>query len=234
MPFTLDPRENLKDNSFTAHKRLGNVCKKYGKDAKVKDEINGAFEKLKKRGHIKLYEDLGKEQRKTLDAEVGYTIPWDVVWKESSLSNPSRTVYDASSKTPSGYSLNDILTTGIPDLAKLLDVLLDWHIGPTAFVGDVSQFYCSVGLVEESWPYQKIMLREDLNPSGKLIVIVSTIFGVCSSGGQSEEAIKKFCEMIKMDFPTVVKLLLKSRYVDDILKSLKNKSDALELIKIIE
>ena len=40
--------------------------------------------------------------------------------------------------------------------------------------------------------------------------------------------------MIKMDFPVVVKLLLKSRYVDDILKSLRNKSDALDLIKATE
>ena len=147
---------------------------------------------------MKLYEDLNVEQRKTLDNEVGYTIPWDIVWKESSLSTPARTVYDASSKTSSGYSLNDILATGIPDLAKLVDVLLDWHIGPTAFVGDVSQFYCSVGLVEECWPYQKIVLRENMNPNGKLIkaVIVSAIFGVCSSGGQSEEALKQFCDMI--------------------------------------
>ena len=236
LPFTLDPKENLNDNSFAARKRLENVSRKYFKDEKVKNEVNAAFEKLRSRGHIKFYEDLSADQRKILDTEVGYTIPWDVVWKESSLSTPARTVYDASSKTSSGYSLNDILATGIPDLAKLVDVLLDWHIGPTAFVGDVSQFYCSVGLVEESWPYQKILLRENLNPNGRLIkaVIVSAIFGVCSSGGQSEEAIKKFCEIIKTSHPDVVNLLLKSRYVDDILKSLKNKSDALDLIKATE
>ena len=71
-----------------------------------------------------------------------------------------------------------------------------------------------MGLVEESWPYQKILLRENLNPNGRLIkaVIVSAIFGVCSSGGQSEEAIKKFCEIIKTSHPDVVNLLLKSGY----------------------
>ena len=171
-------------NSFAAIKRLDNICKKYGKDEKIKKEINAAFDKLKTRGHMKFYEDLNEDQKKTLDKEIGYTIPWDVVWKESPLSTPARTVYDASSKTSSGFSLNDILATGIPDLAKLLDVLLDWHMGPTAFVGDVSQFYCSVGLMEESWAYQKIVLRENLNLNGKLIlaVIVSTIFGVCLAG----------------------------------------------------
>ena len=233
LPFMHDPKEHLKDNSYAAQKRLTSVCKKYYKDEKVKLEINAAFKKLKERGHIKFYDDLNQDQKEKLDSETGYTIPWDIVWKETSLSTPARTVYDASSKTASGYSLNDILATGIPDLAKLLDVLLDWHMGPTAFVGDVSQFYCSIGLVEESWPYQKLLLREDLNPNGKMIkaVIISAIFGVCSSGGQSEEAIRKFCEMIILDFPIVVKLLLKSRYVDDILKSLKSKSEALDLIK---
>ena len=141
LPFTLDPRDHLKDNSFAAQKRLQNVCRKYHADEKVKNEVNAAFKKLRNKGHIKFYEDLNENQRKVLEAESGYTIPWDVVWKETSLSTPARTVYDASSKTSSGYSLNDILATGIPDLAKLLDVLLDWHIGPVAFVGDVSQFY---------------------------------------------------------------------------------------------
>ena len=105
-----------------------NVCKKYYPDEKVKLEINSAFEKLKDRGHIKFYDDLNQDQKEKLNSETGYTIPWDIVWKESSLSTPARTVYDASSKTASGFSLNDILATGIPDLAKLLDVLLDWHI----------------------------------------------------------------------------------------------------------
>ena len=44
-----------------------------------------------------------------------------------------------SSKTSTGVSLNDLLATGIPDLVRLLDVLLEWHVGPASFVGDVSQ-----------------------------------------------------------------------------------------------
>ena len=121
---------------------------------------------------MKLYEDLNIDQRNRIESKTGYTIPWDVVWKESSISTPARTVFDASSRTSTGVSLNDVLATGIPDLVRLLDVLLDWHIGPAAFVGDVSQFYCSIGLEEKSWPYQKLLLKEDLNPNGKLIKAV--------------------------------------------------------------
>ena len=145
------------------------ICRKYHKDVKIKNEILAAFEKLRNKGHLKYYEDLNIDQRNKLETQVGYTIPWDVVWKESSLSTPARTVFDASSKTSTGLSLNDVLATGTPDLVRLLDVLLDWHIGPIAFVGDVSQFYCTIGLVEKSWPFQKLLLKEDLNPNRKLI-----------------------------------------------------------------
>ena len=159
LPFKVaEPREYLADNTIIAQKRLQNLSRKYQHDQKVKTEIIAAFKKLREKGHIKFYEDLNQDQRKTLEAQTGYTIPWDVVWKETSLSTPARTVYDASSKTSTEYSLNDILATGIPDIVKLLEVLLDWQVGLIAFVGDVSQFYCSIGLAEKSWPYQKLLL----------------------------------------------------------------------------
>ena len=231
-----EPQEYLADNRIIAQKRLQNVTRKYQNNEKIKAEINQAFSKLRDKGHIKYYEDLNQDQRKALDAQTGYTIPWDVVWKESSVSTPARTVYDASSKTSTGFSLNDVLATGIPDLVRLLDILLDWHVGPVAFVGDVSQFYCTIGMEEESWPYQKLLLKEDLNPNGKLIkaVIIAAIFGVCSSGGQSEEAVRKFCQIIKEVHDDVARLLLEARYVDDIMKSKKSKEEIMELIKKTE
>ena len=237
LPFKVDPKDYLADNTYIAHKRLQNICKKYFNDEKVKNEIISAFDKLRSRGHLKLYEDLNPDQKKRLEAAVSsYTIPWDVVWKESSISTPTRSVFDASSKTSTGYSLNDILATGIADLAKLLDIVVEWQVGPVAILGDVSQFYPTIGMVEESWPFQKILLREDLNPNGRLIkaVIVSCIFGVCSSGGQSEEVIRVFAEKIKAKLPDTAKLLLKNRYVDDLAKSLINKKAAGELIEETE
>ena len=237
LPFKVaNPDELLADNHNVAYKRMLSICRKYHGDVKVKTEILGAFEKLRNKGHMKYYEDLNVDQKNMLNSQTGYTIPWDVVWKESSISTPARTVFDASSKTSTGYSLNDVLATGIPDLVRLLDVLLDWHIGPVAFVGDVSQFYCTIGLLEKSWPFQKLLLKEDLNPNGKLIraVIISAIFGVCSSGGQSEEVVKKFCELIKVDHEEVARLLLKARYVDDIMKSKKSKVEARTLINQTE
>ena len=221
LPFKADPKEFLSENTHIARKRLQNVCNKYHKDEPVRKTIIEAFDKLRTKGHLKFYEDLTVKQKTRLEsAEIGYTIPWDLVWKESSPSTPARTVYDASSKTPSGHSLNDLLATGVPDLVNLLELVLDWQVGPVAFVGDVSQFYCTIKLMEESWPFQKLLLREDLNPNGKLIkaVIIKAIFGVCSSGGQSEVVMRMVADLVKDSFPQVAKVLLKKRYVHDIRK----------------
>ena len=52
--------------------------------------INEAFEKLFKRGHIVLLEDLSPDiQDKIKSAKCSYTIPWDVQFKEESLSTPA-------------------------------------------------------------------------------------------------------------------------------------------------
>ena len=237
LPFKANPKEFLRDNSYSAQARLQNTCKKYYKDETIRKQIIASFDKLRNRGHLKYYEDLSENQRTKLEnAEVSYTIPWDISFKPSSVSTPTRSVYDASAKTSTGFSLNDLLATGVPDLVRLFELVLEWQIGPVAIVGDVSQFYPTIKLHEDSWPFQKIMLREDLNPNGKLIlaVIVSVIFGVCSSGGQCEEVIRMLAEAVKQEFPEVAKFLTDRRYVDDLGKSVKDKMSARKLIRDTE
>ena len=93
LPFKRDPREYLKDNYHIAFKRLQNICKKYSKEESVRSKILESFEKLRKKGHIKHYEDLNAEQISILEnAEPSYHIPWDVQFKGNSLSTPLRIV----------------------------------------------------------------------------------------------------------------------------------------------
>ena len=93
--------------------------------------IHKGFQKLLDRGHIIKWEDLTQEQRLNIDnSSDAYCIPWDVGFKETSLSTPARPTCNASSKTPTGFSLNDILAKGSADLVSLVSMLLDWLIGP--------------------------------------------------------------------------------------------------------
>ena len=154
LPFKRDPTEYIKDNQHMAMKRLQNICNKYSKEESVKTKILESFDKWQKKGHIKQYEDLNAIQISILEnAEPSYHTPLDIQLKGNSLSTPIRIVLDASSKTTTGHSLNDILAVGVPNISLLIDIKLDFMMGPVAYVGDVSQFYPSISLSQESWPY---------------------------------------------------------------------------------
>ena len=85
-----------------------------------------------------------------------------------SLSTPVRCTFDASSKTPGGTSLNQILAKGDADLASLLEMMLSWVIGKVGFSADISQFYNSILLDEEHWPYEQIVWYDGLDSKTKL------------------------------------------------------------------
>ena len=234
LPFLTDPAGKLLDNSRMAERRLESVCKKYSSDVEVKDKINAAFNKLLDKGHIVLLDDVPKELGdKIKAAKPSYTIPFDVAFKEESVSTPARPVFDASSKTPGGYSLNDLLAKGQPDMVRLMDMVLDWRMGKSALTGDIRQFYNTISLHEDHWQFQKVLLKENLDIQNKTVVAIikTLIYGVRPVGNQCEEIIKLLAEEIKEEFPEVYALLVLKRYVDDFGKSTESKEETDELIQ---
>ena len=117
------------------------MCQKYGNNPDVVQKVSKGFQKLIDKGHIVVYDDLSEEDKQLVDSEPGYVIPWDVGFKMESMSTPARPMFDASSKTPGGASLNDNLANGKTDLVNLFAMVLGWMIGPVGIHGDISQFY---------------------------------------------------------------------------------------------
>ena len=145
LPFMVDPSDKLVDNSKVAAKRLDNVTKKYSGDPEVREMLEKSMKKLLDNGHVVLLDELPPELRnKIKNASSSYTIPADVAFKEGSVSTPARWVFDAGSKTSKGYSLNDLLAKGTIDMVRLVDMVMDWRMGPSAFCGDIRQFYNTI------------------------------------------------------------------------------------------
>ena len=92
-----------------------------------------------------------------VDDGLSYTIPWDINFKEGSMSTPARPTFDASSKTSGGCSLNDNLARGRTDLVSLFSMVMGWLIGPVGLHGDISQFYNRVLLDKSHWKFQKVV-----------------------------------------------------------------------------
>ena len=234
LAFKLDPKENLASNRPSSLKRMFNVLSKYEKEPETLKSIIAAFAKLRDNGHMAFLKDLSPEQQQMLlDAEVAYYLPWDISFKQESKSTPARPCFDASATTASGNSLNDLLAIGDPDLAVLAQMLLEFTMGPTAMVSDIGQFYPSVHLKEKHWTFQRVLLTEDLKTDGEVLeaIIMKLIFGVCCSGGQCEEVLRRLSEEAEGITKEVADMLLRHRYVDDFMKSVLNKQEAERLVR---
>ena len=230
-----DPKDHLNNNKFIAKKRLENVCKRYKDDEKVVQNIMAAFEKLHSRGYMLFMEDLTEIQRKKLEDEsLKHFIPWDIAFNPRSLSTPARPVFDASSNTPNGgTNLNDLCVKGTPQLINIATLILGWLAGPVAITGDASSFYNCIGLHEDHWTYQRILVRDKLDPNNEIVeaFIRTLIYGVTCVSAQSEEIISMLAEELWEKFPEVAIFLVFHRYVDDFGKGVENKEKAKELIK---
>ena len=75
--------------------------------------------------------------------EVFY-LPMHIVRKESSMTTKIRAVFDASAKTSTGTSLNDILLVGPTVHPSLVDVLIRFRFHRIALIADVSGMYRAV------------------------------------------------------------------------------------------
>ena len=188
LAFLSDPSESLGESEHIAVKRLQNVCKKYASNPNIKSMILKGFQKLIDKGHIIMYDELEESDRKLIESSPGYTIPWDVGFKTESISTPARPTFDASAKSQGGLSLNDNLAKGRVNLINMVNMVLNWLVGPVALTGDISQFYNCVLLRKEHWRYQRVVWYKDLDPNSELMrgIVKTLIYGVRCVSSQTE------------------------------------------------
>ena len=81
-----------------------------------------------------------------LQASVMNFIPWQVVFKASSISTPAILVFDCSAKTPitedshRGKCLNNLMGKGKSISFKLIKMTLRFSVQDSALSGGISQF----------------------------------------------------------------------------------------------
>jgi hypothetical protein len=89
-------------------------------------------------------------------------------------------VFDASSKTPGGESLNGCLAKGQNRLCKLQHLLLRFRMGQEAVTADISMAYNGTRLHPEHMKYQRYLWKDGLLPQNpvKVMYVCTLIYGV--------------------------------------------------------
>ena len=194
-----------------------------------KDDILTSEGKLQSLGYVDYVSNLPESTQRMLEEhQTHHFIPWRAVWKGNSISTPCRIVFDASSTTSSGYSLNDLLAKGRNNLNRLQEVLIRWSIHKVAMHTDIKKMYNTIKLDESHWCYQRYIWQTNLDPSKipQEKVVKTLIYGVKSSGNQAEYGLRKVAEMSKEEYPEIEEIFKHDIYVDDCLSGKQDRQTA--------
>ena len=217
LPFLADPDTRLVTNDWTARKIFDSQVKKLSKSEKDRKDALASEQKLQDLGYVDWLSNLDDETIKLiLTALVRYFIPWRIVWSKS-LSTPVRTVFDASSKTRSGYSLNDLLPKGTNNMNNLIEIIIRWTVHVFGYHTDVRKMYNSVSMNKEFWRFQLYWWSSTLSPDDEPMIkfIKTCIYGVRCSGNQTERALRMVAELMAEKYPMAFETIMNDVYVDD-------------------
>ena len=139
-------------NKNIARKVYNGQLKKLVNSSEDREAVIDSENKLQKLGYVDYLGNLQEAEKKAiLENEVVYYIPWRIAWNKNSISTPSRLVFDASQRTASGYSLNDLLAKGQNNMNNLIQILIRWTTKKWAFHTDVRKMYNAVQLEASHW-----------------------------------------------------------------------------------
>ncbi|XP_075155812.1 uncharacterized protein LOC142229153 [Haematobia irritans] len=164
----------------------------------------------------------------SLDPENVYYLPHHAVIKPESTTTKVRVVFNASSRTSNGVSLNDVLHVG-PVLQNDLTILiLRWRFFRFVFNGNITKMYRQILVDPRHTSFQRILYREDANGPIRDYELKTVTFGVnCAPYLAIRTLLQLACD-VQSIYPLASDILRNSMYVDDALVGAHTVSDARE------
>ncbi|XP_011859013.1 PREDICTED: uncharacterized protein LOC105556526 [Vollenhovia emeryi] len=220
LPFNEDPAA-LGESREVARRRLMQLERRFKNDETLRTRYVEFMRDYLDMGHMSPVVDT--EQAPA--CRVTY-LPHHGVIKEASTSTKLRAVFDASSKTSSGKSLNDILRAGPVIQGSLLEIIIRFRFYNVALTGDIRKMYRQVLVHQDDRDYQRILWRFDVDEPVQAFRLNTVTYGQASSTYLATRCIYELALEAQHNFPMASRALMEQMYVDDILTGARNIEDA--------
>ncbi|XP_037816477.1 uncharacterized protein LOC119606893 [Lucilia sericata] len=178
---------------------------------------------------LKEYIALGHmEKIENSESSPSYYLPHHGVFKPDSTTTKLRIVFNASSSSSNGNSLNDLLFVGPILQADLVALILKWRLFQFVFNADISKMYRQILLKSEHRQYQKIVFRSPSETQIEVYQLNTVTFGVNCAPFLALRMLLQLADDEERCFPLGSRILRESMYVDDALVGAHSIPDALE------
>jgi len=154
-------------------------------------------------------------------------MPHHCIIKESSTTAKLRVVFNASSKTTSGISLNDALMAGPVLQQDLLSILLRFRKFRFVITADIAKMYRQVLVEEDQVALQRIVWREEITKPIKIYEMLTVIYGTVPASFLATKSIQQLAELEVEQFPIGALIAMRDFYVDNLLSGADSITEAI-------
>lgn len=167
-----------------------------------------------------------------------YYLPHHAVVKVDSTTTKVRVVFDASSKSANGISLNETMFIGPTLQDNLFDLLLRWRSHRIVIKADIEKMYRQILVTEPHQSYQRIIWRNNPNDELQEYQLRTVTFGTAAAPYLAIKTLTQLAEDESTDLPIGAAALRNDFYVDDLLSGADSIGEAIErqhqVIKILQ
>lgn len=160
----------LGDSYRNALKRLYNLESRLIKDLKLYDVYRQFMEDYVSLGHTKIATSPGR-----------YFIPHHAVMKQDGDVSIIRVMFDASARSSSGASLNDVLCVGPKLQTDISDILLRCRLSKFVFTADIAKMHRQILVRPEDCAYQHIFWRYSPEHKVQEYELLTVTYGVSAA-----------------------------------------------------
>lgn len=178
---------------------------------------------------------MSKIPRHKIDSENKiFYLPHHAVINESSSTTKLRVVFDASAKSSTGISLNDVLLIGPTVQDELFEILLRFRQFEVVLTADIEKMYRQVNVVPKQRDLQRILWRTDESEDLDHFILNTVTYGTAPASFLATRCLQQIAIDIREKFPELSKIISKCFYVDDLILVTPSIRETIEIGKALE
>lgn len=171
LPLQIDKINNLGNSFNTAYRCLLQLESKMQKDTNLYIQYKAFIHEFIQLGHAHYIEDFSPTDTHA------YYMPHLAVIKPDSATTKLRTVFNASAKTSTGTSLNDILYEGPNIYNDLFEIILRFRLYRYAFSCDIVKMFRAININPKQTYLQRVLWRDSKSEPLKCLEIDTVCYG---------------------------------------------------------
>lgn len=180
------------------------------------------------------YIELGHMKLSTSNVTPECYLPHHGVQRAESTTTKYRVVFNASAKTSTGCSLNDLMYRG-PNLQQNLQTLLiQWRQYKYAYTADIEKMYRQILVAQCDQPLQKIVWRESPKQPLKSYQLTTVTYGTKAAPFLAMMTLRRLAADERNSFPEASKVVEEAFYMDDLVHGSHTTAQGKKIISDLE